>query len=227
MNTERANGKLVASIAHGSKPKLRGVIHKYSFFVSLLTGPLMMWMTVSEAQVFSNLIYSLSVTLLFGTSALYHCVNWPENQRLWMRRLDHTMILVLIAGTYTPLVSTGIDDELGRFVLKVVWGATALGALIKLGYPNAPKWVSGLSYGALGWFALYPLEAIINHWGWSCAQWLLAGGVLYTIGAIAYALKRPNPWPESYGYHEIFHSFVSLAALCHYRAITEISWATL
>jgi hemolysin III len=207
------------------KPKLRGVIHQYSFFISLIFGPLMIWRTVSEELVFATTIYSLSVSLLFGTSALYHRINWAEVPRMWMRRLDHTMIFVLIAGTYTPLVYTKIDPEMSRLVLNVVWWSVGLGALLKLGWPQAPKWLSALIYCALGWFALVPFPALYEQWGWGCVGWLIAGGILYTMGVLAYVFKRPNLVKNIFGYHELFHSFVVLAAACHYLSIAYIAWS--
>ena len=203
---------------------LRGVIHQYTFYITLILGPVMIWQTQRSEQRLGSIIYALSVCLLFGTSTLYHRLNWSPEKRLWMRRLDHTMIFVLIAGTFTPLVSTGIDPEMGTFVLKVVWGSVVVGAIIKLGWPSAPKWISGITYCALGWFAVVPLPDILEHWGWTCVVWLLIGGLLYTVGAVCYALKRPNLIPGIFGYHEMFHSFVSLAALCHYCSIAAVSW---
>jgi hemolysin III len=206
------------------KPKLRGVIHQYFFFVSLISGPLMVWRTVDSEQQVATTIYSLSLSLLLGTSALYHRITWSEMSRLWMRRLDHLMIFVLIAGTYTPLMFIGVEPDLCELVLKIVWGAVGVGAIIKLGWPTAPKWLSAVLYVALGWFALVPVPQLLDHCGWSCVGWLLAGGVLYTLGALAYAFKRPNFVRGAFGYHELFHTFVVIAAACHYQAIAVVSW---
>lgn len=206
------------------KPKLRGVVHQYSFFVSLLLGPLMVWKATDEL-VFATIIYSISLSLLLATSAIYHRVNWSEQRRLWMRRLDHTMIFVLIAGTYTPLVYTKVNPEMSQLVLNVVWWSVGLGALLKLGWPTAPKWLSALIYTALGWFALVPLPEIYTHWGWDCVGWLISGGIFYSLGVVAYVFKRPNLIEGTFGYHELFHSFVVLAALCHYIAIAYIAWS--
>ena len=206
------------------KPKLRGVIHQYSFFVSLILGPLMVWYTDKDELFFATFIYSISLSLLLGTSALYHRINWTPNARAWMRRLDHTMIFVLIAGTYTPLVYTKIDPKVSSLVLNVVWWSVGLGALLKLGWVSAPKWLSALIYTALGWFALVPLPHLKEAWGWGCVMWLLAGGIFYSVGVLAYVLKRPNPIEDVFGYHEIFHSCVVVAAVCHYVAITQVAW---
>ena len=211
-------------ILEPQKPKLRGVIHQYSFFISLILGPLMVWFTVIEELFLATIIYSVSLSLLLGTSALYHRINWNPNARAWMRRLDHTMIFVLIAGTYTPLVYTKIDPEVSSLVLNVVWWSVGLGALLKLGWVSAPKWLSALIYTALGWFALVPLPHLKEAWGWGCVNWLLAGGIFYSVGVLVYVLKRPNPIEGVFGYHEIFHSCVVVAALCHYIAITLVAW---
>ena len=213
-----------ATVPLANKPRLRGVIHQYFFFVSLIAGPLMVWRTVDSEQRMATTIYSLSLSLLLGTSALYHRITWKENARMWMRRLDHTMILVLIAGTYTPLMLIGVEPDLCNLVLKIVWGAVVVGALIKLGWPRAPKWVSALLYTSLGWFALVPVPQLLVRYGWSCVGWLVAGGILYTIGALSYVLKRPNFLKGAFGYHEVFHTFVVIAAACHYQAIAVVSW---
>lgn len=206
------------------KPKLRGVIHQYGFFLALGLGPLMVWRTTSSEQRFATIIYSISLALLLGTSAVYHRVTWREEARLWMRRLDHIMIFVLIAGTYTPLVYTQVSEDLRSLVLTVVWGSTILGTLLKLLWPSAPKLLSTSLYLSLGWFALVPIPELLKVWGWACVGWLIAGGAFYTIGAIAYALKRPNIKRGVFGYHEFFHAFVVIAAGCHYQAVAAISW---
>lgn len=206
------------------KPKLRGVIHQYGFFVALLLGPLMVWQTDSAEQRFATTIYSLSLALLLGTSAVYHRVNWDETMRPWMRRLDHTMIFVLIAGTYTPFVYTEVSPSIGSLVLSVAWGSVLLGAIIKLAWPTAPKWLSTLVYLSLGWVGVFLLPHLIETWGWSAVRWIVAGGALYTIGALAYAFKRPNIVQGVFGYHEVFHTFVVFAAACHYHAVAVVSW---
>ncbi len=206
------------------KPKLRGVIHQYCFFVSLLTGVFMVWQTKPAELFFATLIYSISLSLLLGTSALYHRIDWDPKARMWMRRLDHTMIFVLIAGTYTPLVYTKIDSQMSSLVLNVVWWAVVFGILLKLVWVSSPKWLSAIIYIALGWFALVPLPDILESWGWPCVTWLLAGGLFYSLGVMAYVLKRPNPIKNVFGYHEIFHSCVVIAAACHYISITYVAW---
>lgn len=184
----------------------------------------MVWRTIDPEQRVATTIYSLSLSLLLGTSALYHRITWSEVSRMWMRRLDHLMIFVLIAGTYTPLMFVGVEPDLSQMVLTVVWGAVGVGALVKLGWPRAPKWLSALLYSSLGWFALVPLPQLLEHCGWSCVGWLVAGGVLYTLGALTYAFKRPNFFKGEFGYHEVFHTFVVVAAACHYQAIAAVSW---
>ena len=211
----------MAHIQSERKPKLRGVIHQYSFFISLITGG---WMIsqAHEHSVIPAIIYCISLSLLLGTSALYHRVHWNPTQRAWMRRLDHTMIFVLIAGTYTPLVMLGVEGEMRGIVLSVVWIAVVLGALFNLVWLTAPKWLITVLYIALGWFSVVPMPQILEAGGWSCVGAILIGGLLYTFGAVIYVLKRPNPIPNVFGYHEIFHTCVVLAAGCHYVGVAEL-----
>jgi len=164
-------------------------------------------------------VYALSLSALLGTSALYHRLNWNPKQRAWMRRLDHTMIFVLIAGTYTPFSLLSIGGDRGVLLSLLVWLAALLGLLLNLLWINAPKWLSAILYVALGWVGIEPLFDCYEQLGSLFIASFLLGGVLYTLGALIYALKRPNPLPQIFGYHEIFHALVLLAAAVHYAAI--------
>ena len=182
----------------------------------------MVYQSESRHAALMALIYCLSVTALFGTSALYHRVHWNPTQRAWMRRLDHTMIFFLIAGTYTPLAAIKLDQEVSTFVLYTVWLSAALGSILKLVWITAPKWLAALLYLSLGWFAVYTMPSLYERVGWGCVSLLMIGGVFYTLGALAYVFKRPNPLPSTFGYHEIFHAFVIIAAAFHYAAILKV-----
>lgn len=199
------------------KPKLRGVIHEISFFVSLATGPLLVILAQAGTRV-SATVYSFAMSALFGVSALYHRPNWKPAIRKWMRKLDHTMILVLIAGTFTPIAIL-VDTRLSRILLLVVWSAVLLGACLQLLPVSAPKPVSVIPYLTLGWLGLTLLPQTITRVGIAFPILLGAGGVLYTLGAIAYARRSPNPKPGVFGYHEVFHACVTAAAYCHWTGI--------
>ena len=165
-------------------------------------------------------VYALSVAALFGTSALYHRVNWRTiGHRRWMRRLDHTMIFVLIAGTYTPFALLVLHGTLGVVILVAVWSATLAGAVFKLVWIDAPGWLGAATYVAIGWIALVAFPELLDRLGVTAVTAMALGGVLYSVGAVIYAHKRPDPVPTVFGYHELFHLLVILAAALQYAVI--------
>ena len=169
------------------------------------------------------LIYSVSVAALFGTSALYHRINWTSlSKRRWMRRLDHSMIFVLIAGTYTPFALLALHGALATAILIVVWSGALAGVALQLIWADAPRAVSAIVYIALGWVAVAAYPQMIDKVGVTGTVLVTVGGLLYSAGAIIYALKRPNPAPRVFGYHEIFHALVITAAALHYAVVAFI-----
>ncbi|MGW5055134.1 PAQR family membrane homeostasis protein TrhA [Actinokineospora sp. NPDC004072] len=205
-----------------TKPRLRGVIHFWSFFVSLATGATLVSLaaTVSPIAALATSVYAVTVLGLFGVSALYHRRWWvSESARTWMKRLDHSMIFLFIAGTYTPFSLLAMSQPTGYIVLGIVWGGAILGVALKLLWPHAPRWLGTPIYIALGWVAVFVLPELLHNAGVAALVLLLVGGLFYTIGAIFYATKWPNPWPTVFGHHEFFHAATVLAALCHYIAI--------
>lgn len=176
--------------------------------------------TVSAQAALGTSIYAATVLGLFGVSALYHRKTWKSiGARTWMRRLDHSMIFLFIAGTYTPLAMLAMQPTTGTVVLAVVWIGALGGVALKLAWPNGPRWVGVPVYIALGWVAVFVLPDLLSHAGVAAFVLLLAGGGLYTVGAIFYAVRWPDPWPKTFGYHEFFHATVSAAAVCHHVAI--------
>ncbi|WP_026422417.1 PAQR family membrane homeostasis protein TrhA [Actinokineospora inagensis] len=205
----------------GAKPRLRGVIHKWSFFASIATGAALVVLaaTRSGTAALSTAVYSATVLGLFGVSALYHRRWWvTERARTTMKRLDHSMIFLFIAGTYTPFSLLAMDKPTGYVVLAVVWGGAVLGVGLKLLWPHAPRWLGTPIYIALGWVAIFVLPQLLSHAGVAALVLLLTGGLFYTVGAVFYATKWPNPW-AAFGHHEFFHAATVLAAVCHYIAI--------
>ena len=202
-----------------SKPRLRGVSHQWAFFVSLITGAALIVAAQGGREVLAVSIYAFSLSALLGTSALYHRVTWNDGQRRWMRRLDHTMIFVLIAGTYTPFALLVMEGTLAEVVLIGVWALAAGGAILNLAWWNAPKWFTSLVYISTGWVAIVALPQLWEAMGPVGVGLIALGGLLYTAGAVVYATKRPDPSPEVFGYHEIFHLFVIAAAAVQYAAI--------
>jgi hemolysin III len=203
-----------------AKPRLRGVSHQWAFFVSLATGAaLVIASPNATARVVSG-VYALTVAALFGTSALYHRITWASQKaRRWMRRLDHSMIFLLIAGTYTPFAVLVLEGTLATVILVAVWAGAAGGILLKLLWIDAPKWLVALLYVMLGWVAVAAFPDLIDGLGITGTSMVVAGGVLYTLGALVYALKRPDPAPTVFGYHEVFHALVIGAAALQYAVV--------
>lgn len=213
--TERASEAIAAV-----KPRLRGVSHEWAFFISLLLGAALIVAAQTPQATLAVAIYAVSLSALLGTSALYHRVNWkrPEVRR-WMRRLDHSMIFFLIAGTYTPFALLVLEGPLADAILVVVWIGAIAGAVVETVWIDHPKWVAALIYMSLGWVAVAAFPQLWVDMGVTGTLLVAAGGLLYTAGAIVYATQRPNPNPRVFGYHEVFHALVILAAATHFAAI--------
>jgi len=202
------------------KPRLRGVTHEWAFFVSLPLGLGLVISAPSGRAALAAGIYALSVALLFGASALYHRISWAsEAARRWMRRVDHSMIFVLIAGTYTPFALLALDGTLATAILIAVWVGAGAGIVMSLVWPDAPKWLLAVVYVALGWVAIAAFPAMLDRLGITAMVMVGLGGVLYTAGAVIYATRRPNPSPTVFGYHEIFHALVIGAAALQYAVV--------
>lgn len=202
------------------KPRLRGVSHQWAFVVSLFLGIALIIMAEGSKATVAAAIYAASLSALLGTSALYHRVNWKRSRaRMWMRRLDHSMIFFLIAGTYTPFALLVLDGPLANAVLAVVWIGAVAGAIVEMVWINRPKWVGALIYLSLGWVAVAAGPGLWSGLGPTGTLLVSAGGALYTIGAIVYATQRPDPAPTVFGYHEIFHALVIAAAAIHFAVI--------
>jgi hemolysin III len=202
------------------KPKLRGVTHEWAFFMSLGFGTALIVLAEGTEATLAVAIYAVSLSALFGTSALYHRVNWSRpNARRWMRRLDHSMIFFLIAGTYTPFALLVLNGTLATAILVVVWVGAVAGAIVEMVWIDHPKWASALIYLALGWVAVATFPELWSALGVAGALLVATGGLLYTAGAVIYAVQRPNPSPAVFGYHEIFHLLVIAAAIAHFSAV--------
>jgi hemolysin III len=215
------SAKEVASEAIAAvKPKLRGVSHEWAFFVSLVLGAGLIVAAETPQATLAVAIYAASLSALLGTSALYHRVNWKRpDVRRWMRRLDHSMIFFLIAGTYTPFALLVLDGALADAILVAVWAGAIAGAVVEMIWIEHPKWVAALIYMSLGWVAAVAFPGLWSEMGVAGTLLVAAGGLLYTAGAVVYATQRPNPNPRVFGYHEVFHALVILAAAAHFSAI--------
>jgi hemolysin III len=201
-------------------PRLRGVTHQWAFVASIFTGTALVLSAPSSRARLAAAIYAVSVVALFASSALYHRVRWRSPAaRRWMRRLDHSMIFVVIAGTYTPFAPTALPGALAGALLIAVWAGAAAGVVLTLAWIDAPEWLIALLYVLLGWLGAIALPTLIATLGAGPAALVAAGGVLYTAGAVVYARKRPDPVSAVFGYHEVFHILVIAAAALQYVAI--------
>jgi len=204
------------------KPRMRGWLHAYAFFVAVVAGIVICSIAATRpgwTPLVSCLVYSVTVCGLFGTSALYHRRVWSARGYQTMRRLDHSMIFLFIAGTYTPFCLLLLSGRSAAVLLLIVWLGAVTGVAVKLVWLNAPRWVSAPLYLALGWVAVAVLPDILDRGGAAVLSLLVAGGAVYSIGAVCYALRRPNPWPTVFGHHELFHACTLVAAICHHVAI--------
>jgi hemolysin III len=202
------------------KPRLRGVFHQYAFFVSLASGTLLVLLATTIKAVVAAAIYAASVSALFGVSALYHRVTWTTAARRRMRRLDRALIVLLIGGTYTQVGVVVVRGGVAGVVLAVVWGGAVAGIVLELAWTTAPRWLGGTVYLALGWVAVVAMPQLFARLGMTGGLLIVAGGLIYSAGAAVYALRRPDPVPGVFGYHEVFHLLVIAGVAAHLLAIT-------
>ncbi len=204
------------------KPTWRGWIHAGTFPVAIAGGVLLIVFADGAAAKWAAAVFMASSLLLFGNSAVYHRFDWSPKVKKTLKRIDHANIMLLIAGTYTPISVLGLPPQKGTILLSVVWGGALLGILFRVFWLNAPRWLYVALYLLLGWAAVMYIVDLLNA---SVAMMVLVvvGGLLYTVGAVIYAMKKPNPWPGHFGFHEIFHVCTVLAFLCHWTACLLIA----
>ena len=200
------------------RPALRGVLHLVAAFLAIGGTVLLLVVADSPSGYVGGAVFASSLMLLYGTSATYHQVRWRQSWHHVVKRLDHAMIFVLIAGTYTPFC-LDVSVAWGISLLAVVWSLAGAGIVLKLVWPDGPRWLSVALYVGLGWVAIVAASEVVDRYLGSALALLLLGGALYTIGGIIYALRRPDPWPRVFGYHEVFHAFVVAGSAVHYAAI--------
>jgi hemolysin III len=209
-------------VATPAKPRLRGVSHQWGFFLSLATGVALVISAPDGRALLAAIVYATAVSALLGTSALYHRIDWRPAVRRWMRRLDHSMIFVLIAASYTPFALLALHGTLATAVLCAAWGGALGGVILQLAWLDHPKWVSALVSTALGWVAIVTLTQLPHAIGWGAVAALIVSGGFYTAGAVIYARESPNPRPGVFGYHEVFHALVLAAAAIHYAVVAFV-----
>jgi hemolysin III len=203
-----------------ARPRLRGVSHAGAFFVAIGAGLVLLAVTGGR---WSVAIYVASLVAMLGISAAYHRGAWSARARRLWQRADHAAIFVFIAGTYTPMCVLAMPGSDGRHLLAAIWTGAGLGVLRALAWPRAPRWISSALYIAVGWTMVLALPAVLRATGPAVLAVILAGGLCYTAGAIIYALRRPDPWPRTFGYHEVFHALTLVAVVLHFGAVFTIA----
>ena len=204
------------------KPRLRGLSHEIAFYFAVAACIALVIAAPAGLPTTAALVYGLSVATLFGTSALYHRPTGSPGVRIWLRRADHSAIFLLIAGSYTPMCLVALPPEAGHRLLALVWGGAGIGILRALFWPNAPRWLTASTYILLGWAVVVEWHTLGDTLGMARVALIGVGGLMYSGGAVVYARKSPDPVPEVFGYHEIFHALVVAAALCHYAALGNL-----
>ena len=201
------------------KPKLRGYVHQYAFFVALVLGVLLVAFANGATAKVAAIVYAISLAGLLGTSALYHRVTWSAAARKRMRKLDHSMIFVMIAGTVTPIALLAVKGTLGIVLLSLVWGVAIAGIVMKMAWISAPKTLSAGIYVFAGLLGVIAVGQLAGTVGLVAVGGIALGGLMYIVGAAIYATGKPDPFPTVFGYHEIFHVLVVVAAALHFAVI--------
>jgi len=204
------------------KPRYRGVSHVAAAILMPLLGLVLVVLAPTASVRIAALVYTAGVTAMYATSAAYHRGHWSESTRLRLRRLDHSMIMVAIAATYTPVAVAALDTRSARVLLAVVWSLATVGVGLQLLWLHAPRWLVAALYIGIGWTALAFLPTLWRELGVVSFSLLVLGGVVYSLGAAVYSTRRPDPVPAVFGFHEVFHALVIAAGLVFYAAIVRV-----
>lgn len=207
------------------KPRLRGVSHEIACYVAVVASAVLIAAAPSGLPTLAATVYGICLSALFAISAAYHRPTWQPQARQRMRRLDHAGIFFQIAGTYTPICLLAVGGEPGQRTFLLIWAGAALGVVKSLLWVHAPKPLTALLYVLLSWGAVSEWTVVSAAIGPQGVALLLVGGVLYTVGALVYAVRRPDPVPHVFGYHEVFHVLVVAAAACHFALVYRVVWA--
>ena len=210
----------VQELTAALKPRLRGVLHEVAFAISLVTGTALVCLAEGVRARTAALVYAVSVALLFGTSAAFHRGSWQGRGFTVMQRLDHSMIFILIAGTYTPFALLLLEGTARWTVFSVVWGGALAGVVLRNAVRRPARWLFVALYLVLGWVALGVIPQLLETGGLPVVVLLLVGGLFYSLGAVVYALQRPDPSPRWFGFHEVFHALTLVAFVTHYIAVS-------
>lgn len=222
---ESAVAGAVESLPASVKPKLRGWIHAGASPLVLAAAIVLVALSPTTPARWANTVFGISAVMLFGTSAIYHRGTWSPRAAGVLRRMDHTNIFLIIAGSYTPLAVLLLPWTTARTLLLIVWIGALAGTLARVFWLGAPRWFYVPVYVALGWVAVWFLPSFARY-GSAAIMWLvIAGGLAYTLGAVVYGTKRPDPSPRWFGFHEIFHALTVAGFTCHYVAVSLATYA--
>ncbi|MBA2446235.1 MAG: hemolysin III family protein [Nocardioidaceae bacterium] len=216
------SGELLKEAAREIKPKLRGWLHLATFPLSLVAGIVLIALAPDNTARLASTVFAGSSTSLFGVSALFHRGHWGPRWHGVLRRLDHSNIFLLIAGTYTPFAIMLLDGTSAKLLLSLVWGGALLGIAFRVFWIGAPRWLYLPVYIALGWAAVFWLGDFARSAGPAVLTLIIAGGLLYSVGGLVYGFKWPNPIPRWFGFHEVFHTCTIAAFSAHYVGISII-----
>jgi hemolysin III len=222
--SERVGGALEDAVK-AVKPHLRGWLHAGTFPLAVAAGIVLIVLAEGTRATTATAIYATSAALLFGVSAIYHRGHWSPRVEKLLKRLDHSNIFLIIAGTYTPFSLLLLDDDKGRTLLWLVWAGALAGIAFRVLWVGAPRWLYTPVYIALGWVAVFYLKDILESGGVAVVVLLGIGGLLYSVGGVVYALKRPNPSPRWFGFHEVFHSLTIVAFVSHYLGVSLATYS--
>ena len=207
-----------------ARPRLRGVSHQYAFFGAVAAGITIVALAEGARARVACAIYAVALAAMFGASALYHRVPWRSARaRAWARRVDHSMIFLFIAGSYTPFALLAFTGVVPAIVLACVWSGAALGVVLNASWIDAPRWVTAPAYLLVGWVGVIAVPQMFTELDVASTVLVIVGAALYTVGAVIYALGRPNPFPDTFGFHEIFHVLVVAAAATQFVAVSIVA----
>ncbi|KAF4409621.1 MULTISPECIES: hemolysin III family protein [Streptomyces] len=219
-----SSGVFSLDIPEHIKPRLRGWLHAGMFPVVLISGVFLTALAESGRGRLSCAVFTLTACLLFGVSGLYHRGDWGPRANAVLRRLDHANIFLIIAGTYTPLTVLLLPRDSGRTLLVAIWTAAVAGIAFRVFWVGAPRWLYVPCYIAMGWAAVFFLPEFMHKGGVAVLILVITGGLLYSAGGVIYAMKRPNPSPRHFGFHEVFHSLTLGAFVAHYIGISLVAY---
>ena len=217
--TELTPASPVSSATLPLTPRLRGWLHAGLFPLALAAGIVLICLAPTPGEAVACTVFAVTSWLLFGVSGIYHTVDWNPKVKAILRRFDHTNIFLIIAGTYTPISVTLLPRGTAELLLVLVWAGALIGIGFRMFWITAPRWAYVPCYIALGWAAVFFMPQLERSGGPAVVTLICAGGILYSIGAVFYAMKKPNFSPRWFGFHELFHSFTIAAFSCHYIAV--------